>query len=556
MILIAGFLVSLVAAVWFWSEAENLDRGRFLATVTNLMEQLDARTERYAEQLERLADLVENKQEVSVAEWNELVKKLEPRSNLPAFIELAFATNRSMPSRAEVERMQRTEPLLDFIKNPPLKVTRSWLNETSFPTNDTEPWLHLSQVTACWWATASGRLSSSPRRLLPASDGEPRAAVSLFVPVFASDFLELNEFNPKNSRQLRHHRFKGIVIGTIGWRDFLETALPATTGEVGFEAFADAASPAQISRDNWMGRGGVCQPLAPDFRPRFESARKWPFFRNPWQLVFYTTHEFDRHSTRYRSWVALAGGFFLSSMMAFAMAVQLRARRRQEAVTHQLKLTLEQLETARRERERLSHDLHDGTIQSLYALQLGLSRAAEQAMETLPPLGALLANYRRNLTTVIVQLRGYILRHELDEGPQGDLPGLLTSLVERMRSTSDAEIVAEVSHEAAHHLSGEQSVHLANLAHEALSNAMRHSRARRITVALRYTAERVTLEIRDNGEGFDPKTMTRKGVGLQSMKKRAATMGGIFKLESSAGVGTEISVSVPVTRDSQSNTDP
>ena len=50
-------MISLVAARWFWGEAEQLDQARFSAAVTSLVEQLDTRTERYAEQLERLGDL-------------------------------------------------------------------------------------------------------------------------------------------------------------------------------------------------------------------------------------------------------------------------------------------------------------------------------------------------------------------------------------------------------------------------------------------------------------------------------------------------------------------
>jgi signal transduction histidine kinase len=523
-----------------------------------MVEQLDTRTERYAEQLERLSDLAENRQDISAEDWIELVKKLEPSSNLPAFLELSYATNTMMPSREAVEKLQQTQHGLNFIglnfiKRPQLEVAQIWVNETSLPPNDTQLWLHTKPVQACWWAAASGRLSSSPRRFIPQANAQPTTAVSLFAPVFAHDFLELNTFRPEYSRQLRHYRFKGLVIGTIHWKLFLETALPSVNDQVTFDAFADAASPAQVSADTWMGGvSGECRVLARGFSPRFQTTQKWPFFRNTWQLVFYSTQQFDRNSTRYRAWVALAGGVLLSSVMAGAMAVQLRARLRQEVVSQQLRSTLDELEAARRERERLSLDLHDGTIQSLYALQLGLSRAADQAMESSPPLGARLADYRRNLTAIIGQLRCYILRHEADDSPKSDLAGLLIALVERMRCTTETEILAEVSEEAANSLTGEQAVHWANLAHEALSNALRHSQANRITVVLRHASGQVTLEIRDDGRGFDPNSPPQTGVGLQNMKKRAANTGGTFELESLAGIGTRVSVTVAVTRDPRS----
>ena len=543
-------MVSLVAAGWFWREAEQLDQVRFSAAVTSLVEQLDTRTERYAEQLERLGDLTENQQEISASGWNELVKKLEPLSNLPAFFELAYATNTMMPSREAVEELQQTEQELNFKKGLQLEVTHTWRNETSLTPDDTQFWLQSKPVHKYWLATASGRLRSSSRRLIPQNQGPPTVAVSLFVPVFANDFLELHTLRTKDSRELRRFRFKGLVIGTINWKLFLETALPSANDQVTFDAFADAASPAQISADTWMGGGSAeCQVLARGFSPRFQSTQKWPFFRNTWQLVFYSTQQFDRQSTRYRAWVALAVGVLLASVMAGATAVQIRARLRQEVVSQQLRSTLDELESARRERERLSLDLHDGSIQSLYALQLGLSHTADQAMESSPPLGARLTDYRRNLTAIIGELRGYILRHEADDSPKSNLAGLLTALVERMRCTTETELFTEVSQEAANSLTGEQAVHWANLAHEALSNALRHSHARRITVALRHTPGHVTLEIRDDGRGFDPTAPPRTGIGLQNMKKRATNTGGTFELESLVGIGTRVSVTVPVTRD-------
>ena len=57
MVLLLGLLATGGAANWFWKEAETLDAARFYTAVTNLTEHLDTRTERYAEQLERLKDI-------------------------------------------------------------------------------------------------------------------------------------------------------------------------------------------------------------------------------------------------------------------------------------------------------------------------------------------------------------------------------------------------------------------------------------------------------------------------------------------------------------------
>lgn len=557
LVLAVGWLISVMAAGWFWREAEQVDRARFFTTVTNLVEQLDARTERYAEQLERFGDLIEAKQDVTEAEWNELVLRLQPRSNFPAFWELAYATNAVLPSRASVVELQYTEPRLPSRGSPRLEVVRNWLNGTVLTLRETRLWLHTARVKECWWGTANGRLRSSPRRLVTRTNDGPAAAVSLFVPVVASDFFELNEFRPDDSWMLRRLRFKGVVIGTIGWQALIETALPSANNQVAFEAFADTADTGKISADSWMGIGGGAesQVLKSGFNPRFQHTHGWPFYRNQWQLVFYSTKQFDLQSTRYRAWVALAGGVILSSMMAGVLAVQVRARLRQEVISHQLRSALDDLDAARRERERLSHDLHDGTIQSLYALQLGLSRAGEQALSAQPALGARLAEYRRNLTAIIGELRGYILRHEADESPQGDLAGVLAAVVERLRSTTETELHAQLSPEAAQRLTGEQAVHLANLAREALSNALRHAHARRISVALRDEPDRVTLEITDDGCGFDPAQPPHTGLGLTSMASRAREAGGELHVVSRHGEGTLVRVVVAAERRASLGTD-
>jgi signal transduction histidine kinase len=146
---------------------------------------------------------------------------------------------------------------------------------------------------------------------------------------------------------------------------------------------------------------------------------------------------------------------------------------------------------------------------------------------------------------VIGELRGYILRHEAEDGPQGDLGGVLTSLVDRLRSTTESELRTEISADAARRLSGVQAVHLANLAREALSNSMRHAQARRIIVALWMEHNRVALEISDDGRGFDPVLAPQGGFGLTSMRRRAAEAGGELDLNSRPGHGCWIRVTVP-----------
>jgi signal transduction histidine kinase len=84
------------------------------------------------------------------------------------------------------------------------------------------------------------------------------------------------------------------------------------------------------------------------------------------------------------------------------------------------------------------------------------------------------------------------------------------------------------------------------VAQEALHNALRHSGAGTVTVALSGTARRVVLEVADDGAGFDPAAATGRGRGLASMRQRAAAVGGTVRVTSAPGRGTAVRLTVPL----------
>lgn len=368
--------------------------------------------------------------------------------------------------------------------------------------------------------------------------GEVREGIRLFVGLHRS---------PPEGQPLNGPRdWAGVLFASLDLRHWLQSYWQQQAPLVGVRLITSSTAPGFNSGDALAADLGDLFPeRARPAKPYLE--REVPlqvYGRRIW-AQFWTTPTFDAQSHRRWSWIVAGVGTLLTVLTAGLLAVQVRARLRQESIAGELRAALGELEVARRERERLSHDLHDGTIQSLYALQLGLSRAGEQALSAQPALGARLTDYRQNLTAVIGELRGYILRHEADESPQGDLAGVLAALVERLRGTTETELHAELSPEAARRLTGEQAVHLANLAREALSNALRHAHARRITVTLRGEPGRVALEIADDGCGFDPTQPPHAGVGLTSMTARAREARGELRIESRVGSGTRVRVLVP-----------
>ena len=124
------------------------------------------------------------------------------------------------------------------------------------------------------------------------------------------------------------------------------------------------------------------------------------------------------------------------------------------------------------------------------------------------------------------------------------LPGALRDYVRGW--SQRAEIPAEV------HVRGEREAPLHveqalfRVAQEALANVARHSGANRVEVDLVYTAGTLTLEISDDGRGFDPAQDPGEGFGLQSMRERLTRLGGRVEVESAPGEGTTITCVCPL----------
>ena len=85
------------------------------------------------------------------------------------------------------------------------------------------------------------------------------------------------------------------------------------------------------------------------------------------------------------------------------------------------------------------------------------------------------------------------------------------------------------------------------IAQEALHNAVRHGAARRVTVRLNGAERRLTLEVADDGVGFDPgdPELRSRHLGLTSMEERARELGGALELRSAPGAGTTVRLEVP-----------
>jgi two-component system, NarL family, sensor histidine kinase DevS len=197
------------------------------------------------------------------------------------------------------------------------------------------------------------------------------------------------------------------------------------------------------------------------------------------------------------------------------------------------------------ERDRISRDLHDGIIQSIYAVGLSLEDVPELVRSDPDEVERRVERAIDSLHLAIRDIRNFIfgLRPELLSG--ATLINGLVAVVEEFRHNSmiDVELhVGDVGEEPDSTATG----HLLGVVNEALSNVARHSGASRATVYVDSPESGgLTLVIEDNGHGFDPATIGTMGhQGLLNMRSRIAAIGATIEVVSGMS-GTRIQVHLP-----------
>jgi two-component system sensor histidine kinase DevS len=198
------------------------------------------------------------------------------------------------------------------------------------------------------------------------------------------------------------------------------------------------------------------------------------------------------------------------------------------------------------ERERIGRDLHDGIIQTIYAVGLSLEDVPDLMTDEPDEARARVERAIDSLDQSIRDIRNFIfgLRPELLE--QAGLVGGLAALADEFRVNSMVDVDLDTVEAQEIELPVDLIGQLLSIAREALSNVARHSKATRGSVHVESSDGLVTLIISDNGIGFD---QTRpRGVGHQgliNMRARASAVGGRLDVQSQAGSGTRIIVEVP-----------
>jgi signal transduction histidine kinase len=200
------------------------------------------------------------------------------------------------------------------------------------------------------------------------------------------------------------------------------------------------------------------------------------------------------------------------------------------------------------ERNRLALELHDVVSQKLFSVILAAESAAT-LLDRDPPdaaaARALLQRLQALAREALDELRSLILGLRPPEFERDGLAGAMRKEVAMLERVHGVPIKLDIGDQ----VDGDTDRCLAvlRIAHEAIHNALRHARPEQVTVALAQDNGTLTVEVHDDGIGFEPSSaeLRSRHLGLTSMEERARELGGRLQIRSAPGAGTTVRLEVP-----------
>lgn len=199
------------------------------------------------------------------------------------------------------------------------------------------------------------------------------------------------------------------------------------------------------------------------------------------------------------------------------------------------------------ERERIGRELHDGTIQGLYAISLHLQAVLLDEAKTAAPYRAAISESLARINRIMAEIRRDVFRSvdgiedrvNLEEAMRasiaGVLPGSGPTLAWVWKAPRELALPERTAHD------------LGRVVREAVANAIRHARAQAIEIVAEVQGDRLRLVVADDGTGFDAGMGHRPpGHGLANMTSRVESVGGTLTIDSCPGRGTRLTVVVPL----------
>lgn len=197
------------------------------------------------------------------------------------------------------------------------------------------------------------------------------------------------------------------------------------------------------------------------------------------------------------------------------------------------------------ERERIGMDLHDGIIQSIYAVGLTLESTRLQVANAKGAAPREFDQVIDGLNAVIRDIRAYILDLQPKRMLDDDLGKALEALAVDFGSTARIEVELVLEPQAMQRLAKKASMEIYYIVQESLANVAKHALASKVWISIRRDDENLLVQVIDNGRGFDLKRESRVlGHGLSNMAIRANAINGSCEVTSEPGEGTVVSISI------------
>ncbi len=208
------------------------------------------------------------------------------------------------------------------------------------------------------------------------------------------------------------------------------------------------------------------------------------------------------------------------------------------------------------ERQRLAHDIHDTLAQGFSSIVMNLE-VADGMFSDDPSLARQHIDQARSIAREnLAEARRLMWALKPSSLEDASLPEALKRLTKRYSTECNAAAHATING-TPYSLSPDTELTVLRVAQEALTNCRKHARAKHVWVTLSYMNNLVSLNVQDDGLGFDPNqrhTGTSDhsgGVGLNSMRQRVEQLGGTILLQSTPGKGATLMAALPVTASNQ-----
>ena len=195
------------------------------------------------------------------------------------------------------------------------------------------------------------------------------------------------------------------------------------------------------------------------------------------------------------------------------------------------------------ERQKLARELHDSVSQALYGISLGAQTARALLDSDEPAKAAKPLDYVVDLAdAALTEMRALIFELRPESLETEGLVAALTKQAEATRARHRLTVKTQFCEEPPLSIPVKEALY--RIAQEALHNIVKHAHATQVDLTLTCDHERLQLEIKDNGQGFDPTDAFPGHLGLHSMRERAEGVAGKFTLESRRGEGARVLVEI------------